>query len=179
MSRLQAFALLVLAACGPAGSGQVDPSDPDPTGPDDTTHDVTVPTVPPDPDGAPTWYQDIAPLVADRCGSCHRVGGQGPFSVETYEEAVPWGPAMAAAIADGTMPPFYAVSDAGCTPRLGWLEDISLSDAEKQLVYDWVAADMPEGDPTTAAPAELRRPVSQHTTYLIDESSVLSFKRMK
>lgn len=155
MSRLQAFALLLLSACYPS-SARVDGSDPSDPGTGGTTQPVTIPTDPPDPTGGPTWYQDVAPLVADRCGSCHRAGGQGPFSVETYEEALPWGPAMAAAIDAGTMPPFYAVSDASCTPRLGWLEDISLSDDEKQLVYDWVAADMPEGDPATAAPAVVR-----------------------
>jgi hypothetical protein len=156
MSWSKVFALLLLAStgCDGDGSGRVRGTDPSGTTPSVTTPDVTVPTSPADPD-APTWYQDVAPLMSEHCGACHREGGQGPFSIETYEQALPWGPAMSASIASGQMPPFYAVEDASCDPRLGWLEDISLTEDEKQLVYDWVEADMPEGDPTIAAPAEL------------------------
>ena len=38
-----------------------------------------------DAQGAPvTFNKDIAPLVFDRCASCHQPGGLGPFSVLTY-----------------------------------------------------------------------------------------------
>lgn len=120
------------------------------------------------PTGAPTWYQDVAPLVADRCGACHRSGGIAPFSIETYEEAMPWGPAMVNSIDAGTMPPFYATDSAACDmDGLGFIDDIRLSEAEKQLMRDWVAADMPEGDPTSASPAELR-PVQDLVDYDVE-----------
>jgi hypothetical protein len=160
----------VLWGCGPGGpsgssAGGDDDGIQDPTGVEDPGASDTDPTVPPA--GAPTWYQDVAPLMADRCGSCHRAGGIAPFSVATYEEALPWGPAMADAIQSGSMPPFYAVDDELCDVRLEWLDDLSLSDEEKQLVYDWVAADMPEGDPSAAAPAELR-PVESLEDYDVE-----------
>src|SRR5262245_59427096 len=68
-------------------------------------------------DAAITWHREVAPLLADRCGSCHRQGGIAPFSVETYAEAQPWGAAIVASVEAGTMPPFYAVSSDECDMR--------------------------------------------------------------
>ena len=34
---------------------------------------------------APTWYQDVAPIVHETCGGCHRDGGIAPFSMDSYE----------------------------------------------------------------------------------------------
>ncbi|MEQ1501843.1 MAG: hypothetical protein ABMB14_06415 [Myxococcota bacterium] len=148
--------VLGFVACDPEGSS-MDPAG-DPTVVDPTVTDGSDPQDPDGSDADPTWYQDVAPLLADRCSACHRAGGIGPFSVETYEAAVPWGPAIGASIESGSMPPFYAVDDALCDTRLDWVDDPTLSDAEKQLVYDWVDADMPEGDPATAVPAVVRPP---------------------
>ncbi|MEZ4237168.1 MAG: hypothetical protein R3F59_13640 [Myxococcota bacterium] len=150
---LRAAALTLLVACSPSadrpGRGD-DPTDPSGTGPGGSTNPTTTPSSA----GDPTWYGDIAPLFADRCSACHAPGGSAPFSLATYEDARPWGPAAAASIADGRMPPFYAsAGDEVCDMPLGMYDDIRLSEAEKQLVYDWVEADMPEGDPATAAPA--------------------------
>jgi hypothetical protein len=149
---------LVLGGCSgkDAPSSAEDlPSDP---GPGSSTEVPAPPTgSTPTSYTGPTWYQDVAPLVADRCGACHRSGGVGPFSVETYEEAVPWGAAMVNSIDAGTMPPFYAAETAMCDMGdIGFLDDVRLSEEEKQLVRDWVDADMPAGDPTAAAPAGLR-----------------------
>src|SRR5262249_7150740 len=67
----------------------------------------------------------------------------------------PWGAAMVDAIASGSMPPYYAVSDDLCHVPLPFADDLRLSDDEKALVSAWVDADMPQGDPATAAPAPL------------------------
>src|SRR6185503_11250149 len=37
--------------------------------------------------GAPTFYEDIAPIVYERCLSCHVEGGIAPFSLASYENA--------------------------------------------------------------------------------------------
>ena len=36
------------------------------------------------PAAAVTWHQDIAPIVAQKCGGCHVGGGIAPFSLATY-----------------------------------------------------------------------------------------------
>jgi hypothetical protein len=149
------FSLVTACSGGSASDGR-GPDGTGPTDPGDTDDPITDPTEAPG--DAPTWYQDVAPLIADRCSACHVAGGSAPFSLATYEEALAWGPAMASSIESGQMPPFYASDDEVCDMPRGFLDDISLSDEDKQLVYDWVDAGMPEGDPAAAAPA-LPRPV--------------------
>ena len=75
------------------------------TTPDPSTGDPTATS--PKVEG-PTWHQDIAPLLADRCGACHIEGGVGPFSIETYESTAAWGFAIDDAVQSGRMPPFFA-----------------------------------------------------------------------
>lgn len=101
---------------------------------------------------APTWYQDIAPLVAGSCGGCHRDGGIAPFSLTTYESAAGWAGVMAASVEAGTMPPFLAHETDECQPRFGWQDDTRLSDDEQALLRAWADAGAPEGDPTNPAP---------------------------
>jgi hypothetical protein len=63
----------------------------------------------PDPDPVPlltTWYQDVGPIVAEKCMGCHHDGGIAPFSLETYESAATYGMQMLAAVEDGEMPPW-------------------------------------------------------------------------
>lgn len=101
---------------------------------------------------APTWHQDVAPLVAAKCGGCHEDGGIAPFSLETYEVAKPWATHLADAVDAGTMPPFLADDTDECKPRFGWKDDLRLSGDEQALLRAWADAGAPEGDPATAAP---------------------------
>ncbi len=101
---------------------------------------------------APTWHQDIAPLVAGRCAGCHEAGGIAPFSLTSYEDAKGWASLLADAIEDGSMPPFLAAETDECQPRHGWKNDLRLNDAEQALLRAWADAGAPEGDPTNAAP---------------------------
>jgi hypothetical protein len=101
---------------------------------------------------APTWHQDIAPVVAASCGGCHRAGGVAPFSMETYAEASPFAQLMLAAVEERSMPPFGAETTEECEPRFGFVDDLRLTPEQEQLLREWVDAGVPEGDPATAAP---------------------------
>ena len=57
---------------------------------------------------APTYHQDVAPLLAARCTNCHAKGGIAPFSLETAEDAQPMSKAIVAAVQAGRMPPWKA-----------------------------------------------------------------------
>lgn len=107
---------------------------------------------------APTWNQDIAPLVEARCAGCHAEGEIGPFSLTDYASSAPMAAAMAEAVESGSMPPWGAEATDECTPRYGWKNDLSFSDEEKALLRAWSDAGAPEGDPATAA--ELPAPIS-------------------
>jgi hypothetical protein len=102
-----------------------------------------------DPD-APTWHQDIAPLVVQKCSGCHREDGIAPFSLEKYETARSFAAAMASAVEQGTMPPFLAQETQDCRPKRAWRNDLRLSDAQKKLLRAWADAGAPEGDANAA-----------------------------
>lgn len=110
---------------------------------------------PPSPDvsaTSPTWHQDVAPIVVERCGGCHTSGGIAPFPLDSYVAAAPMAEAAVAAVEAGTMPPFSARETETCTPRLGWVDDPRLSADEKAVLRAWADAGAPEGDAATAAP---------------------------
>jgi hypothetical protein len=98
-----------------------------------------------DQSSGPTWYRDVAPILAEHCMGCHRDGGIAPFSMETYEVASAAAPMMLEAVETGIMPPWDAESSAECSPRHDWKNDTRLSATQTQVLRDWIAAGVPEG----------------------------------
>ena len=125
-----------------------------------TTPTTTTPTTTPTTAGeagdtgeqaAVTWHQDIAPIVVSKCGGCHIAGGIGPFALQTYADAQPFGAAMLDAVERKTMPPFLAETTDECAPRFDFKDDPRLTDDELEKLRAWVDQDRPEGDAKTAA----------------------------
>ncbi len=92
-------------------------------------------------EGPPTYHRDIRPLVEVNCIGCHTEGGIGPFEFQTYENVKRNSTLMLAAIESGDMPPWPADTD--CRT---YKDQRILEETEIQLVRDWIAAEMPEGD---------------------------------
>ena len=157
MALVRFVVLLFTVACGLALEG---------TPP--TTTPIPAETAFTEPRDEATWHGSIAPLLADRCGACHRDGGIGPFSIERYGDVVPWGAAVADAVMTGRMPPFFATDSESCDVPLEFVDDVRLTLGERARVQGWVEAGMPEGDPSEAQPVELRTPM-----VLEDPNSVL------
>lgn len=122
MRRTLACFVLSIAACG----GGDDGGDPPTTG--------------------PTWYADVAPIVATHCMGCHEAGGIAPFSLTDYDDAAPIARQLLDAIDDGIMPPFDARETSDCAPRHGWKDDPRLTDAERATLHAWLDAGTPAGD---------------------------------
>lgn len=103
----------------------------------------------------PTWYQDVAPIVARSCAGCHDEGGVGPFSLTTYDAAVEQAPRALHAIETGIMPPFFARDSAECAPPHPWRDDLRVSDAELATLRAWIDAGYPLGveTPLPSSPA--------------------------
>jgi len=99
-----------------------------------------------------TWHQDIAPLMAEKCGGCHRDGGIAPFSLQSYDDAAPWAELALEAVLSRQMPPFGADETEACTPRHGFKDDPRLSADQEALLEDWILDGTLEGDPDSAAP---------------------------
>jgi peroxiredoxin len=90
---------------------------------------------------AVTYSQQISRLLQARCVSCHRDGEIAPFPLTSYDEVQGWGETIREVVEQERMPPWLA------DPKYGkFSNDCRLSEAEKQLIYDWLDAGAPEGD---------------------------------
>ena len=99
------------------------------------------------PAAAPTFNKDVAPILYANCTSCHRSGEIAPMSLMTFKDARPWARAIASKVADGTMPPWHA------DPQYGkFVGARGLTDAQKSMIAEWVAAGAPEGSGAAPAP---------------------------
>jgi hypothetical protein len=96
------------------------------------------PAPPPEPEARATWYQDVAPILANHCMTCHQDGGIGPFLLTDYDSAKEHALRMVEAVEAQIMPPFDAREADDCTPRFGWVDDPRLSDAQKQTLQHWI-----------------------------------------
>jgi hypothetical protein len=97
----------------------------------------------PDPQEAPTFAKDVAPILQENCQACHRPGSIGPMSLQTYEEVRPWARVIAQRVEARMMPPWHV------DPTLGvqkFKNDISLTDEQIATIVAWVDAGAPMGD---------------------------------
>lgn len=101
---------------------------------------------------APTFHEHVAPLLQDRCLSCHADGGSAPVSLSSYESVRALAPVIAAETAARRMPPWGALPTDECEPPRPFRGDLHLSLDEIALLRAWSDAGAPEGDPA-AAPA--------------------------
>ncbi len=92
---------------------------------------------------APTYHEDVKPILEGRCISCHYDGGISGISFEDYESSAIWSKAIANAVEQRTMPPWPADSSVSYT------NDWSLSESDIQRIVDWDAAGAPEGPRST------------------------------
>ncbi len=139
------FSVLAATACTSSNMKETAPQSAQPT--DDSGADATTAT-----DGSgPTWHRDVAPILSTQCARCHYDGGLGPADFTDLDTVRALAPAMVGAMEDRLMPP--PASDPGCQDYSG-SEHLVMSDEDRERFASWVAADMPEGDPTDAVPAE-------------------------
>lgn len=96
-----------------------------------------------------TYYEEVAPLLADACGSCHRAGGVAPMSFDTYADAVEWAPAIQVAVDNRTMPPWNVNNDGSCNT---YADARWLGTEEIAIIDEWVEGGMYEGDAQLGTP---------------------------
>jgi hypothetical protein len=97
---------------------------------------------------APTFSQDVAPIIYKNCVGCHRPGEIAPMSLLSYAEARPWAKAIRDEVSEGNMPPWHA------DPHYLKLRDERrLSDADRDTLIRWANSGAAEGDPKATPPA--------------------------
>jgi mono/diheme cytochrome c family protein len=85
----------------------------------------------------PTW-DDVAPVFAAKCASCHRDGGVAPFSLTSALSAKAYAPSILRMTQRGAMPPWMPGADS--PPYLGASRRILTPD-ERFLIAAWVRGD--------------------------------------
>ncbi len=96
----------------------------------------------PNPNSEVTYSDQIVRIFNANCVACHREGQIGPFTLTSYDDAAGWAEMIQEVVAEQRMPPWHADKQFG-----HFSNDASLSEEEKELIYKWVAAGAPEGDP--------------------------------
>ena len=91
--------------------------------------------------GPITFARDVAPIVFDKCASCHRPGGPAPFSLMTFADVRQRASQIVAVTERRYMPPWKADADPA-----GFVGQKRLSDDELATLRQWVAQGAPEGD---------------------------------
>ncbi len=90
----------------------------------------------------------IAPLLADRCASCHRDGGVAPWAMTSYDKVRGFAPMIREVIRTKRMPPWHA------DPHYGsFVGDRSIGNEDAKTLVHWIEAGAPRGkgpDPLAA-----------------------------
>lgn len=100
-------------------------------------------------EGQVTFTRDVAPILQERCQSCHRPDTFAPMSLLTWEDARPWAKSIKQKVVTREMPPWYIDKTVGVRH---FKNDVSLSDKEIATIVKWVDAGAPKGDPADMPP---------------------------
>jgi len=105
---------------------------------------------------AQTYTDGVADIINNNCVVCHRPGGIGPMSFETYEQVRPWAPLIQMRVANREMPPYAYDHGIGIQDLQG---DWRLSQEDIDTVVAWVNNGSQYGNADVVIqPPELRDP---------------------
>jgi hypothetical protein len=138
----------------------------------------------------PTFNRDVLPILQKNCQECHRPGAIAPMSFMTYRDTRPYARAIARAVANKTMPPWFA------DPAVGQFENEKLLTSEQiALLTAWADKGAPEGDARDMPrPVEFRddwtigtpdlvitmpKTIELPATGVIDQANVLVYARFE
>jgi hypothetical protein len=106
------------------------------------------------------FYEDIQPLIHNKCATCHRPGGGGPFNLITYEDVQKRADFIRKVITSGYMPPWRA-DDHYTT----FVNNRKLTKAEIEKVTAWIDAGTPKGKAKKQAENILLQKIDDGTAY--------------
>jgi hypothetical protein len=102
----------------------------------------------------PTFARDIAPIVYQNCAACHHSSepgalcGTNAFPLLSYEDVKQHAAAIVAVTRSRFMPPWLPETGYG-----DFADDHRLTDAQIELIAEWVREGAPVGEAAAAAPA--------------------------
>lgn len=99
----------------------------------------------------PDYVGEVAPILKDKCVSCHVEGGIGPFPMDSHRMVQGWSPMIKEVLMTRRMPPAQVDPNVRHFSNAGYL-----SSAELQTLVHWIDAGAPGGeggyDPLTETP---------------------------
>lgn len=96
---------------------------------------------------APTYADQVASILNERCISCHRPGQIGPMSLLSYDEVRPWAKSILRNVSERVMPPWHATGGTAT-----FVNDRSLEPDEIETIVSWIKAGAPAGDLSKVPP---------------------------
>ena len=82
-----------------------------------------------------SYSETIAPMLMEKCVSCHRTGGIAPWAMTSHAMVQGFSPMIRETLLTRRMPPWHA------DPEIGqFLHDMSLSTEQKQQLVSWIDA---------------------------------------
>ncbi len=97
----------------------------------------------------PTFSKDIAPILQQKCQTCHNPEGIGPMPLMSYEQVRPFALLIKDRTTKRIMPPWHL------DPTIGIQEyknDASLSEEQIDMIAAWADGGAPEGNPADLPP---------------------------
>ena len=85
-------------------------------------------------------YTDVQPIITVKCVTCHRTGGDAPFTLETYQSLKKRTSFIKQVIETNYMPPWRADAH-----YRDFANNRTLSTSEKETILNWIANNAPEG----------------------------------
>lgn len=98
--------------------------------------------------GPVAYFKDVLPILRKHCQECHRKGGDAPFALDSFADALQQSEMIAETVAEERMPPWH-----GSRRFTEIVNARGLSDDEKQVLIDWARRGAPKGDPRDLPPA--------------------------
>ena len=111
---------------------------------------------------AVTYARDVAPIMQQKCQTCHRPGSVAPMALLTYQDARRWASSIRQQVSQRIMPPWPLDHSIGVQ---SFKNDRSLSDEQISTIVSWVDAGAPMGDSADEPPAIDWPSWGDHWTY--------------
>ena len=102
----------------------------------------------PAPAAVPTFAKDVAPIVFEKCVTCHRPGEVAPMTLLSYEDVRPWAKVIKTKVMGREMPPWGADPEHSLKMR----NDRSLSKQQIDTIVAWVDGGAPKGSDADMPP---------------------------
>lgn len=94
-------------------------------------------------DQSPTYSRDVAPILQQKCQTCHNPNGIGPMPLMNYQQVKPFAALIKDRTSKGIMPPWHNDPTTGIQ---SFKNDASLSEQQIATIANWVDAGAVEGD---------------------------------